>query len=95
MWQDLIFLLGSIFSIVSLTPTLRSAVASIPWATSLPSAAIGLVYGTTYMTLDMTLSAVGSLLAGLMWSLILLFRRPGTSDSALSDTPLNRARTEQ
>ncbi|WP_211694251.1 hypothetical protein [Natronomonas salina] len=81
MWQDFIFLTGSIISIISLTPTLRSAVASVPWATSLPSAAIGLVYGGTYLSLGMTFSAAGSLAAGLMWSLILAFRRPTATES--------------
>lgn len=81
MWQDFIFLTGSIISIVSLTPTLKSAVASIPWATSLPSAAIGLIYGATYLSLGMTFSATGSIAAGLMWSLILAFRRPASTES--------------
>lgn len=81
MWQDFIFLTGSIISIVSLTPTLRSTVASVPLATSLPSAAIGFIYGMTYLSLGMTFSAVGSLAAGLMWSLILAFRRPTTTES--------------
>lgn len=81
MWQDFIFLTGSVISIISLTPTLRSAVASVPWATSLPSAAIGLVYGATYLSLGMTFSAAGSFAAGLMWSLILAFRRPTTPES--------------
>lgn len=80
MWQDFIFLTGSIVSIVSLTPTLRSAVASVPLATSLPSALIGLVYGLTYFSLGMTFSAAGSLAAGLMWSLILAFRRPTSTE---------------
>jgi hypothetical protein len=76
MWQDFVFLVGSVISIVSLTPTLRSALASVPLATSLPSAAIGIVYGATYFTLGMPFSAAGSLAAGFMWSLILAFRRP-------------------
>lgn len=89
MWQDFIFMLGSVFSIVSLTPTLRSAIASVPWATSLPSAAIGLVYGMTYFTLGMTLSAVGAVAAGVMWSLILFFRRPSSTaaDGSAQHTP--------
>lgn len=76
MWQDFIFLVGSVVSIVSLTPTLRSALASVPLATSLPSAIIGISYGATYFTLGMPFSAAGSLAAGFMWSLILAFRRP-------------------
>lgn len=87
MWQDFIFLTGSIISIVSLTPTLRSAVATVPWATSLPSATIGLVYGATYLSLGMTFSAAGSFAAGLMWSLILAFRRPtGTGQRSFLPT---------
>lgn len=80
MWQDFIFLIGSIISIISLTPTLRSAVATVPWATSLPSATIGLVYGATYLSLGMMFSAAGSFAAGLMWSLILAFRRPTNTE---------------
>ena len=80
MWQDFVFLAGSVFSIVSLTPTLRSPVATVPLATSLPSATIGFVYGMTYLSLGMTFSAVGSLAAGLMWSFILAFRRPTTPE---------------
>ena len=80
MWQDFIFLGGSLISIVSLTPTLRSPVASVPWATSLPSATIGLVYGATYLSLGMQFSAAGSFAAGLMWSLILAFRRPAATE---------------
>lgn len=76
MWQDFVFLVGSVVSIVSLTPTLRSALASVPLATSLPSAGIGFLYGATYFTLGMPFSAAGSVAAGLMWSLILAFRRP-------------------
>lgn len=81
MWQDFIFLGGSVFSIISLAPTLHSTVSSVPWATSLPSAAIGIVYAFTFFTLGMTFSAVGALCAGIMWSLILTFRRPNTQSA--------------
>lgn len=75
-WQEIIFLVGSVFSIVSLAPTLRSSAASVPLATSLPSATLGFVYGVAFLTLGMNFSAVGSLMAGLMWSLIMILRRP-------------------
>ncbi|WP_225741166.1 hypothetical protein [Halorussus halophilus] len=76
MWQDLIFLCGSVFSLVVLVPTLRDSMANIPLGTTLPSATIGIVYGTTFFTLGMTLSAVGSFLTGIMWSLIAFLRSP-------------------
>ena len=76
MWQDLIFLAGSVFSLVVLVPTLRDSMANIPLGTTLPSATIGIIYGTTFFTLGMTMSAVGSLLTGIMWSLIALLRSP-------------------
>ncbi|QCJ48479.1 hypothetical protein FCF25_03365 [Haloprofundus sp. MHR1] len=76
MWQDLIFLAGSVFSLIVLVPTLRDSMANVPLGTTLPSATIGIVYGTTFFTLGMTLSAVGSLLTGVMWSLIALLRSP-------------------
>jgi hypothetical protein len=76
MWQDLIFLAGSVFSLLVLVPTLRDSMANVPLGTTLPSATIGIIYGTTFFTLGMTLSAVGSLLTGVMWSLIALLRSP-------------------
>ncbi|WP_459193046.1 hypothetical protein [Halosimplex sp. J119] len=75
-WQDLVFLCGSVFSLCVLMPTLRDASARVPLGTALPSACIGLVYGTTFFTLGMTMSAVGSICAGTMWSLIALMRSP-------------------
>ena len=76
MWQDLIFMLGSGLSIVFLAPTLRDASARVPLGTSLPSMGIGFVYGITFLTLGMTFSALGSIAAGTMWSLIALIRSP-------------------
>ncbi len=76
MWQDVVFLAGSVFSLVVLVPTLRDSMASVPLGTTLPSATIGLVYGTTFFTLGMELSAAGSLLTGVMWSLIAYLRSP-------------------
>lgn len=75
-WQDFVFLAGSMFSVIVLTPTLRSKTASVPWGTSLPSAIIGLIYSITFFTLGMTFSAAGAFVAGTMWSLIALFRHP-------------------
>lgn len=76
MWQDLVFMVGSGLSIVFLAPTLRDATARVPLGTSLPSMAIGLVYGATFLTLGMSFSAAGSLAAGTMWALIAAIRSP-------------------
>ncbi|ELY64610.1 hypothetical protein [Natronococcus jeotgali] len=76
MWQDLVFMVGSTLSIFFLAPTLRDASARVPLGTSLPSMAIGMVYGTTFLTLGMTFSALGAYAAGSMWSLIATFRSP-------------------
>ena len=85
MWQDLIFLAGSVFSLVVLVPTLRDSMASVPLGTTVPSAAIGLVYGATFFSLGMTLSGVGSLLTGVMWSCIALLRSPNSLGDRLRD----------
>ena len=83
MWQDLVFMIGSGLSIVFLAPTLRDASSRVPLGTSLPSMGIGFVYSTTFFTLGMTFSALGSLAAGTMWALIALIRSPtGSSISA-------------
>ena len=84
MWQDLVFLVGSGLSIVFLAPTLRDAAARVPLGTSLPSMAIGVVYGVTFATLGMTFSAVGALAAGSMWALIAVFRSPGERSAVLA-----------
>lgn len=75
-WQDFIFLAGNVFSLVVLVPTLRDEMSTVPLGTALPSAIIGLIYGTAFATLGMTLSAVGAILTGLMWSLIAYIRSP-------------------
>ncbi|SDQ60118.1 hypothetical protein [Halopelagius longus] len=82
-WQDLIFLAGSIFSLFVLVPALRDATTNIPLGTSLPSATIGIVYGTTFFSLGMTMSAAGSILTGLMWSIIAILRSPHPFDDVI------------
>ena len=81
-WQDLIFTVGSVFSIIVLTPTLRDKMATIPLGTSVPSALIGLVYGSTFFTMGMTFSAAGSLATGVLWTLIAALRSPGSPFAA-------------
>ena len=78
MWQDLVFMIGSGLSIGFLVPTLRDANARVPIGTSLPSMALGVVYGLTFATLGMTFSALGAFAAGLMWSLIAVVRSPAS-----------------
>nr|WP_304447653.1 hypothetical protein [Halomarina sp. PSRA2] len=85
-WQDLVFLCGSTLSIVTLAPTLRDTTSRIPLATTAPSAVLGVVYAVTFFTLGMSFSAVGSLVAGAMWTLIGAFRSPHRFNDAPSAT---------
>lgn len=88
-WQDLVFLVGSMTSVMFLYPTLRDTAARVPRATSVPSMLIGGVYSMTFFTLGMTFSAVGSFAACTMWSLIAAFRAP--DDGSITDgTPVPR-----
>ncbi|WP_049890685.1 hypothetical protein [Natrinema versiforme] len=80
MWQDLIFLAGSVLSIVFLAPTVRDATANIPLGSSVPSMTIGAIYAVTYATMGMTFSAAGSLGVAMMWSLIVSYRSPSPHD---------------
>ncbi|QLK27835.1 hypothetical protein HYG81_08750 [Natrinema zhouii] len=80
MWQDLIFLAGSVLSIVFLAPTVRDVTANIPLASSVPSMTIGAIYAATYATMGMRFSAFGSLGVAVMWSLIVSYRSPGPHD---------------
>ena len=77
MWQDLVFLAGSVLSIVFLAPTVRDATAQVPLGSSVPSMSIGAIYAFTYGTMGMTFSALGSLGVAAMWSLIVSYRAPG------------------
>ncbi|WP_276300876.1 hypothetical protein [Halorussus lipolyticus] len=76
MWQDLVFLVGSVFSILFLVPTLKDRTANVPLGTSLPSAAIGVVYGASFYSMGMVFSASGSLLTGVLWGGIAALRSP-------------------
>ena len=87
MWQDLVFLVGSMTSVIFLYPTLRDAASRVPRATSVPSMLIGGVYSMTFFTLGMEFSAFGSFSACTMWSLIALFRAPDDR-SLFENTPL-------
>lgn len=78
-WQDLVFLAGSVFSILVLAPTLKDHTANVPLGTSLPSALLGVVYGTSFYTMGMAFSASGSLLTGILWAAIAALRSPSIS----------------
>lgn len=81
MWQDLVFLTGSMLSVMFLYPTLRDTASQVPRATSIPSMLIGGAYSFTFFTLGMSFSAFGAFAACSMWSLIAAFR---ASDSSFS-----------
>lgn len=76
LWQDFVFLFGSMFGVLTLIPTLRNSVSCVPRSTSLPSMLIGGVYSLTFITLGMYFSAIGAFAACTMWSLILYYRAP-------------------
>ncbi len=78
-WQDFVFLVGSMTSVLFLYPTLRDTAARVPRETSIPSMLIGGAYSFTFLTLGMTFSAVGSFAACTMWSLIAAFRAPDSA----------------
>lgn len=78
MWQDLVFLVGSMVSVAFLYPTLRDKASRVPLATSIPSMIIGCAYSVTFLTLGMTFSAAGAFAACTMWSLIAAFRAPNS-----------------
>jgi|AntRauTorcE11898_2_1112593.scaffolds.fasta_scaffold38352_1 FtsH-binding integral membrane protein len=86
-WQDMIFLMGSLLSVGFLAPTIRDAGACVPRATSIPSMVIGLVYSLTFLSMGMDFSAFGSFAACGMWSLIVYLRAPETDEFELSVLP--------
>lgn len=88
-WQDFVFLAGSVFSILILAPTLKDRTANVPLGTSLPSAILGIVYGASFYSMGMAFSASGSLLTGVLWAAIATLRSP--SISGLLPNPVSAA----
>ncbi|MGQ3412697.1 hypothetical protein ACT4ML_10615 [Natrinema sp. LN54] len=80
-WQDVVFMAGSLLSVVFLVPALRDATARIPVATSLPKMALGAVYAATFATMEMDLAAIGLLATGVMWGLLAAYRSPRAAAS--------------
>ena len=93
MWQDVVFLAGSVCSLFVLVPTLRNPMANVPLGTSLPSAVLGGVYGAAFLSMGMTLSASGSILTGLLWSLIATLRSPESVTDLLTTESLPLPKT--
>ncbi|ELY84602.1 hypothetical protein [Natrinema altunense] len=89
-WQDLVFMAGSLLSVVFLAPALRDVNARIPLMTSVPKMALGAVYAVTFATMGMSLAAVGLLATGIMWSLLAAYRSPSATaaSSARAGTPV-------
>lgn len=75
-WQDMVFLLGAGVTVLALYPTLRSSTASVPWATSVPAALLKVIFGVTFLSMDMLLSAIGMFVAAVMWGVIAVLRHP-------------------
>ncbi len=78
-WQDLVFMAGSLLSVIFLAPALRDANARIPLATSVPKMALGGVYAVTFATMGMALAAVGLLATGVTWYLLAAYRSPSVT----------------
>nr|WP_321111308.1 hypothetical protein [Halorussus salinisoli] len=93
MWQDLVFLAGSVFSILFLAPTLKDHTARVPLGTSLPSAALGVVYGASFYSMGMAFSASGSFLTGVLWAGIAALRSPSMSSTLSDEVSEVRARS--
>lgn len=81
MWQDAVFLGGSVLSALALGPVLRDSKACVPLGTSLPSVGLRLTYVAAFLSLGMTWSAAGVALVSALWGLVALYRRPTMADA--------------
>ncbi|MDS0476020.1 hypothetical protein [Natrinema sp. 1APR25-10V2] len=91
-WQDSVFMLGSVLTVVFLVPAVRDANARIPLATSLPKMALGAVYALTFASMGMRLAAVGLVATGVAWSLLAVYRSPPATSSSRSRRSILPAR---
>lgn len=78
-WQEGVFLVGGLCSVIILAPTLRNSDSRVPRTTSLPIAIRSIIYTLTFYTLNMPSSAIGAALGTAMWVLICTFRAPSDS----------------
>ncbi|RBI64142.1 hypothetical protein [halophilic archaeon] len=76
MWQDFVFLGGSIVIMLSLVPTLRDEDASVPLRTSLPSVVVLFAQTIAFATIGLTASAVGTGMGFVLWTLIAKRKSP-------------------
>ncbi|WP_226004958.1 hypothetical protein [Natrinema salinisoli] len=83
-WQDGIFMAGSLLSVVFLAPALRNVNTRLPLATTVPKMALGVVYAVTFATMGMSLAAGGLLATGGMWFLLAAYRSPRSAVSPRS-----------
>jgi len=73
-WQDGVFTLGGLLFAIALLPTILNPSAFIPRVTSILTAAVLTVYGLTFLTLKLKLSTISTLLTGVMWWIIVIWR---------------------
>ncbi|WP_327052661.1 hypothetical protein [Halomicrococcus gelatinilyticus] len=76
MWQDFVFLGGSVIIMLSLVPTLRDENASVPLRTSLPSVVVLFAQTIAFATIGLTASALGTGMGVVLWSLIAKWKSP-------------------
>jgi hypothetical protein len=76
-WQEFVFTAGSLVAILTLAPTLADVRSSVPRTTSVPSALVALTYAVAFLTLDLPLSAAGSVATGALWAGIAVRRDAG------------------
>ncbi|RBI60306.1 hypothetical protein [Halomicrococcus sp. NG-SE-24] len=74
MWQEYVFLAGSIVIMISLIPTLRDEEASVPLRTSLPSVVVLFAQTLAFLSMGLMFSAAGTGMGFGLWSLIAKYK---------------------
>ncbi|WP_266078084.1 hypothetical protein [Haladaptatus caseinilyticus] len=74
MWQEYVFLAGSIVIMISLIPTIRDEEAQVPLRTSLPSVVVLFVQTLAFLSMGLTASAAGTGMGFGLWSLIAKYK---------------------
>ncbi|WP_227374262.1 hypothetical protein [Haladaptatus halobius] len=74
MWQEYVFLAGSIVIMISLVPTIRDEEAKVPLRTSVPSVLVLFVQTLAFLSMGLTFSAVGTGMGFGLWSLIATYK---------------------
>jgi hypothetical protein len=73
-WQDWVFLVGTIFFDIAAAISLINPSTVVPLFSSIATAVVGVALGYTQYTLNLKITSIASYVNALIWALIAIYR---------------------